>query len=191
MATQAGQTALQQAQQAAQTREQLGQLALSEQQRQLKQQALNDRLQFTRTEAGRALFNQRQLADFAIRNAQSEQEFQQLAQQAEQNSRLRLLAMETAEKVLQNKLTQMQQRELNEYESARMTELTNYLGDLKEARLKAQAEAQKSGATWGAIGTVAGAVAGIPGGATGISAGAAVGGQLGQTGAQSGVLPRI
>lgn len=180
MTAQAGQDAVQQAGQAAQTKQQLGQIALSEQDRALKQEALNDRLNFRTDQAGRTLMNQRQLADFVKANVKDEQEYAHWAQTAQHNSDLHLLALETAEKALQQQLKTMSSRKLNAYEQKQMIELTNYLGDLQEARAKAAAAQQKRGALGGMIGTVAGGVAGsLIAGPAGAAVGAQFGGQGG------------
>jgi len=180
-ATQAGGDALEQAKQAATRRQAEGQIALSQTQRGLQNEALQDRLQFRRDEAGRALLNQRQLADFAVRNAKSEQEFNAMAQQAETNAKLNLINLEAAEKALQNKLQEMQSRELNKYQAQQYRELTDFLGKLKKKRLAAAAAAQKSGAIWGAAMSVVGAGVGASmGGPGGAVAGSQAMGALGQ-----------
>lgn len=125
VAQQAGQQNVQQAQASVQQQGQIGQLALGEQgqanqaslanqqlsaqQQQMnnvqrlaqiseeaKQELYDKQMNFERDEAGRTLFNQTQLLDYARVNAQNNEQFQNYAQIAQQASQRKLQFMESA-----------------------------------------------------------------------------------------------
>jgi len=130
---QAGKIALQGQQQAQEQQTQVGQMALQEQGRaqretgfgqemQLSQQdrhianklakldskyktiLIDDQMQFKKDKAGETLFNERQLMDYAASHAQSAEEFQDYAQEAEQLYDRKIQIFTTAHKQVVNAL---------------------------------------------------------------------------------------
>jgi hypothetical protein len=208
LSAQAGQQKLQSAQNAVeqgseigktglQEEARLGQAGLAEQQSQLRSQEMSNldrfanisekakqdlydkQMQFQKDEAGRTLFNETQLLDYAAVNARNQEEFKNYQQQAEQMSENKLKMMELAfDKVKQDldlKYQEAKQAGDNETQ-AKIIQMQN---DMKqqiqnEQNERAQEKA-KRGAIGGIVGGVFGGIAGGPGGAAaGASAGSSV-----------------
>jgi hypothetical protein len=208
VATQAGQQAAQQGQQAVQQAGQVGQLQLGEQQltaqrevsgaqqaaRQqemtnidrlgkldmaAKKELYDNEMQFRKDEAGRTLFNQRQLADYMVQNAESDEQLKNFSQKAQQLNKRNLQAMETAYGLIMEDLKQ----KFALAEQAKDQEAKKKIIELRaaaEARMrKKQADAANNAAIWSTVTGVAGAaVGGYFGGPAGATAGYQAGSSL-------------
>lgn len=171
-----------QAQQAARQQEitnadRLGKLDL-----QAKKEIYDAETQFRKDEAGRTLFNERQLADYAIQNARAEEQFKNYAQQAEILNKRKLQAMETAYKIVEEDLRQRWAVAEQTKDQAARKQILEIRAELERQKAKARAKAANSAAMWSSGGMIVGAVAGgILGMGTpmGVAAGATVGAQIG------------
>lgn len=183
-----------------------------------KKEMFDDRVQFTRDEQGRALLDERKLADYARGKAQSDEEFRDYAQKSDQLSRRKLAMMnavqgkieqqmkqdaaeasQISEELASGKLTAAQyasQKKLAEEKAKTLEGLaqtrSNYLDKIRQETSSAQSRMQQNTA----IGTMAGAVGGgilgsvVPGlgTAAGIAGGAAAGGALAAGATQQGIM---
>lgn len=208
-AAQAGQIQLQQAQQTQQDLQRLGQTAaqqtqLEAQQRvgqaqravsgkarelenklaklnqEVKNELLDKQLEFNKDERGRTIFNERQLADWAIQNAKSEEEFLNYKQAAEQMHQRKMQMLEVAYQKLSAQLRgearlkgqKLDQESRNRIEEARRK--------IEQKLRQEQIEEQNRQAIWSGVGTIVGAgVGAFFGGPGGASAGAQAGGSAG------------
>lgn len=136
--------------------------------------------QFRKDEAGRTLFNERQLADYMAQNAQSEEQYKNYAQQADLLNRRKLQAMETAFTIIEEDLKQRWSLAEQKKDQAAKQRIFEIKAELERQREKARARAANSAAVWQSGGTLIGAGIGAAyGGPAGAAAGASVGGALG------------
>jgi hypothetical protein len=172
------------AQQAAQKQEldnvqRLAQLDMS-----AKKELYDNEIQFKRDEAGRTLFNQRQLADYARQNAVSDEQYKNYAQQADQLNRRKLQAMETAYNLVMEDLKQRWAMAEQVKDQKAKEQIVNIENAIKKRMAKARAKAANNAAMWQAGGMIVGAAIGTmvaPAGGTAMGAmiGAQVGGAAG------------
>lgn len=208
-AQQAGQLAIQQQQQTQQDLQRVGQMAGQEQglqaqqrvgeaqrglSRQARQQAdqlasidqdlknklLDQQLEFSRDERGRAIFNERQLADWAVMNARDEEQFKSYQQQVEQMTDRKMQMLRAAHDQLTAALRgkgRFQEQRLDNESKRRIADARRSL----ERKMRREAiERQNRQAMWSALGTMAGAAGGMfAGGPGGAAAGGQAGGQIG------------
>lgn len=153
-----------------------------------KKELYDNEISFKRDEAGRTLFNQRQLADYVKQNAVSDEQFKSYAQQAEQISKRNLQAMESAYNIIAENLKQQSAIAEQNKDQAAKKQIQEIQIELQKRMAKARARAANNMGAWTAGGTVVGAVAGgvagsflAPGAGTaaGAAAGASTGGALG------------
>jgi hypothetical protein len=143
--------------------------SLAEVDEKAKQELFDKQIQFRKDEAGRTVFNERQLADYAKLNAKSDEEYKSYAQKAE-------LANRNIEEDLRQKYQIAKQR--NDQASQRKIEQMQL--DMKKAIAKKKADAANKAAIWTTGGTIiGGAIGAVAGGPAGAAAGASVGGGLG------------
>lgn len=205
---QAGSQQAEQAKQMVQQAGQLGQLQLGEQQLQAQQQVaraqqaarqqemtnidrlgrldmeakkdLYDReIQFKKDEAGRTLFNERQLVDYMARNARSDEEYKNYAQQADLLNRRNLQAMETAYKIIEEDLAQKWRAAEQKKDQAAQKQIADIRAEIQARMERERARAANRGAMWQAGGMIVGAAAGSFAGPGGAAAGAQIGGAMG------------
>ena len=183
-----GQQAVFGAQQAAEKQELDNVQRLSQLDMNAKKELYDNEISFKRDEAGRTLFNQRQLADYAKQNAVSDEQFKNYAQQAEQVSKRNLQAMESAYNIITENLKQQWAVAEQNKDQAAKKQIQEIQIELQKRMAKARARAANNMGAWTAGGTVVGAVAGgvagsiiAPGAGTaaGAAAGASTGGALG------------
>ena len=183
-----GQQAVFGAQQAAEKQELDNVQRLSQLDMNAKKELYDNEISFKRDEAGRTLFNQRQLADYAKQNAVSDEQFKNYAQQAEQVSKRNLQAMESAYNIITENLKQEWAVAEQNKDQAAKKQIQEIQIELQKRMAKARARAANNMGAWTAGGTVVGAVAGgvagsiiAPGAGTaaGAAAGASTGGALG------------
>lgn len=207
-AAQTGSQQAEQAKQMVQQAGQLGQLQLGEQQLQAQQQVaraqqaarqqemtnidrlgrldmeakkdLYDReIQFKKDEAGRTLFNERQLVDYMARNARSDEEYKNYAQQADLLNRRNLQAMETAYKIIEEDLAQKWRAAEQKKDQAAQKQIADIRAEIQARMERERARAANRGAMWQAGGMIVGAAAGSFAGPGGAAAGAQIGGAMG------------
>ena len=191
-----GQQAVFGAQQAAEKQELDNVQRLSQLDMNAKKELYDNEISFKRDEAGRTLFNQRQLADYAKQNTVSDEQFKNYAQQAEQVNKRNLQAMESAYNIIAENLTQHSAIAEQNKDQAAKKQIQEIQIELQKRMAKARARAANNMGAWTAGGTVVGAVVGgvagsliAPGAGTaaGAAAGASVGGALGSyAGSQQG-----
>ena len=184
------------AQQAAEKQELDNVQRLSQLDMNAKKELYDNEISFKRDEAGRTLFNQRQLADYVKQNAVSDEQFKNYAQQAEQISKRNLQAMESAYNIIAENLKQQWAVAEQNKDQAAQKQIQEIKIELEKRMAKARARAANNMGAWTAGGTVVGAVAGgvagsiiAPGAGTaaGAAAGASIGGALGSyAGSQQG-----
>lgn len=162
----------------------------------LKQRIFDQNMQFQKDELGRTMFNEQQLADWAITKAQNREELLKYELEAQQTSARRIQLLTTAHAALKQELAQAFSAGEQELDQAHKQELTELVRRVEEKIKAEQAAAANRASIWTAAGTVVGAVAGgiigavagmgvgsVPAAAAGATAGAAVGKGLGQLGA--------
>lgn len=207
-AAQAGAQQVQAAQQATNQATQLGQLALQEKGRELqgqeatrqlgaqrqaqqidlslaqlnaklKNQLIDQQMQFKRDEAGRALLNEQQLVDYAVINSKNDIELAKYQQLAEQAWQKKLYMMQTAQKKIETVLNQGYLKEGQALDQAQKQQLAAAKNALEQKIKRDQARAQNKMAMWQTAGTIVGGAIGAFGGPAGATAGATIGGAIG------------
>lgn len=131
-----------------------------------KQEIYDKELQFKKDEAGRTLFNERQLADFAIRNVKSEEEFKNYAQKAEMVSKRKIQAMETAYKIIEEDLKQQWLLAEQQKDQTAKERIVQIRRDIEARIQREKARAANNAAAWQAAGMVAGAAIVVASGGT-------------------------
>ena len=169
------------------------QLTLSAKQRELgqklselgegvKDKILDQNLQFKTDQAGRQLLNQRQLFDWAITNAKSQEEYNNYAQAAQQASERKIMMLNTAQAKIDQALKQgyiSKNRPLDNELKKQLLEQRNALEkQIQNDKAKAANRAAMVQAGGAIVGAVVGGVLAGPGGA---SVGASVGGAAATT----------
>ncbi len=116
----------------------------------LKNQLLDRQLQFQTDEIGRTLFNTRQLADFKLATAKSQEELKNYEQQVQQEMQKRMTILKFAQAKLQQELEQTMKLEQTKKNNALKIRLEKALVNTKkkiaEQRAKAANEAGKMSA---------------------------------------------
>jgi len=130
--------------------ERLGRLDLS-----AKKELYDNELQFKKDEAGRTLFNERQLADYALRNARSEEEYKKYAQDAQILAKRDLQATETAFNLIMEDLKQRWSLAEQRQDQAAKEEIARIEREARLAMEKKRAKAASKAAMWQAGGQLA------------------------------------
>jgi uncharacterized protein YcfJ len=139
---------------------------------------------FTKDQAGRTLFNERQLADYARSKAGSDEELAGFKQQMEVAGKRKLQAMETAYKLLDQDLSQKWQIAEQQQDQKAKQEIAYLRNAAEEKMRKERINTANRNSIFGTVGTIAGGViGGIYGGPAGAMGGATAGGALGQVAA--------
>jgi hypothetical protein len=153
----------------------------------VKDKILDSRLKFERDDMGRKFTNERQLADYNLANAKTEQEFNEKMREIQQQQERKLQLLEVVEKKMRQELEQSWQFSEQTLDNQSKARMVQALADMKERIRKEQAKARNNAAMWQAGGTIAGAVVGgavgsaaggvgaVPGAMIGASVGGAVG----------------
>lgn len=130
--------------------ERLGRLDLA-----AKKELYDSEIQFKKDESGRTLFNERQLADYAIRNARSEEEFKKYAQDAQILAKRDLQATETAFNLIMEDLKQRWSLAEQRQDQAAKEEIARIEREARLAMEKKRAKAASKAAMWQAGGQLA------------------------------------
>lgn len=194
--TQIGQLGLQEKGRELRERQAVGQLAAQRERRGLesriadlgedvKQNLFDREMQFKKDELGRTQLSERQVLDWAVSKAQSEEEYKEYAQVAQQALSRELQMMESIYKKVSNQLNREFARAEQENDQASMQRITEYKNLMEQEMREKEAEVANKQTMWtegvGTLGTVAGGViGGIYGGPMGAAAGATAGGAIGR-----------
>lgn len=142
-----------------------------------KQQMFDDRLKFQTDEQNRAFMNQRQLADYAKLKAQSDQDFQNYAENASEVSQAKIEVLQTMSQRLEQSMKNDFTRQQEGLDKLTDQQIYDMQRDVNLQIQAAKNQAANTTAAWGAVGTIAGAVVGgVVGGPAGAKMGGAVGG---------------
>jgi len=150
----------------------------------LKDQLLDQQLSFKQDEFGRTIWNERQLADFAVLQAKTQADLDKFEQTLNQQSQRRLQIMQTVQAKLKQALEQNYLREGQEMDQQTRLFIANLKKQAAEKERRERARRASRGAMVQGAFVVAGAVAGtvlapVGGGAAGAVLGAQVGSGLG------------
>lgn len=144
-----------------------------------KAQLYDANIQFQKDETGRTLFNEAQLADYARTKAQTDEQFRNYSQTANQLTDRNLQMMNTAYAKIQEDITNKYQQAKQAGDEQLMQQLTKQKHDADMAMQEAKNKAANSTAMWsaglGIAGAAAGSLAGPAGAGVGYSAGSALG----------------
>lgn len=148
-----------------------------------KDKLLDQQLSFKRDEFGRTLWNERQLADYKLMTAKSEEEYRQFEQQFEQMSQRRMKMLEIAQQKITLSLKNGFMREDQRLNQNQKIELMKAKAAIDRKIAAEKAKRRGRGAMFqgaGAIiGAAAGAYIGMAGGPQGAIIGASIGSQIG------------
>jgi hypothetical protein len=184
------QSGLQQRQQASKTRlrsitNQIGALSNN-----LKQDIFDKQTQFQKDELGRTYWNERQLADWKIKQVKSDEELAEFEQNISQEFEKKMALLQASEKSIRQRLEQEMQKSEQNQDQALMQRLQTAEIELQRKQQKAQARAAQNSAMLGALGTLGGmAIAGgiiAATGGVGAPAAAAIIGASGTAGGAAG-----
>lgn len=154
------------------------QTALAEKSMAVKQELVDKQLQFAKDDMGRTLFNERQLMDYTIHKAQSQEELMAYEQKVQQLSKRKMQMLQTAYK----KVVQSMEQANTQYNQSMNNALKAQLAASKQALEKKIAQERADQANRAGMFTAAGTIIGAVFGGV---AGAAVGGGIGSAAAGS------
>lgn len=126
-----------------------------------KKELYDSEIQFKKDEAGRTLFNERQLIDYAARNARSEEEYRNYAQRAEILNKRKLQAMETAYRIIEEDLRQQFALAEQRKDQAAKERIAQIRRDIQARVAREKNRAANRAAMWQAGGMIVGAAAGV------------------------------
>lgn len=153
-----------------------------------KQELYDKQMQFQKDQDGRTMFNTIQLADYARLKSQSDEQYQNYAQQAQQLEKRNLQVMEAAYNKVAEDLNQKYALAKQKGDQQTQLQVAAMKREADAAIERAKSRAANNQAAWTAGGTVVGAgVGAIAGGPAGASTGASVGGALGGLGGSQNV----
>lgn len=143
-----------------------------------KDKLFDQQLSFKRDELGRTVWNERQLADYKLATAKSDEDFLNYQQQATLLSERRLKMLTMAQRKLEQTLEQGYAANKQKLDQASKLKIMESLANLKKKMAREKARQSGNMAMWQAGGTIIGAGVGFV--ATGFNpAGAVVGAQMG------------
>lgn len=157
-----------------------------------KQELFDNQMTFQKDDLGRTLFNEQQLADYALSKAKTQEELAKYEMQAQQASERRLQLLRAAHAKIQQAATQTFTSEQTELDQQTQLALIEKKRQIEEKIKREQTAARNRASIWTAAGTIVGVSAGaaasmLPGmqvfAPALISGGAAIGGGLGSTAA--------
>jgi hypothetical protein len=153
----------------------------------LKQDLFDKQNQFQRDELGRTFWNDRQLADWKISQATSDEDLMNYEEQVRQESSKKMAMLEAANRAIQQKKQQAFASGELAQNQALAQELAQAERDVADKMRKAQEKASRNAMILGAAGSIIGAgVGAVVGGPAGAAIGMQVGGGLGQVAAGKG-----
>lgn len=151
--------------------------------RDVKSKIFDSRIQFDRDEMGRKFRNERQLADYSILNAETNQAFEDKMRASERTHNRKIQMLETIYKNLGNQLSQNFQESEQRLSFEHQKQIAQIRENLRKAIAKAKKKANNTQMMWQGggmiLGAAAGAVLAAPTGGASIAAGATAGATLG------------
>ena len=146
----------------------------------LKNELFDKQLSFQRDDMGRTLYNDRQLLDYKLMTAKSDEDLSNYEQKVSQLSKRKLQILEAAYKKIAQTLEQQFTKGQQKLDQAQKKRLVLAEAAMKEKIAREKANAANRGSMFSSAGTIAGAAVGTYyGGPAGGAAGAAVGGGAG------------
>lgn len=148
----------------------------------LKNQLLDNQLEFRKDKANQTLLNERQMLDYALMNAKSNEDFENYRQAAQQASKKELLMLEVANQKITQALNQGYIEGKGKLDRNLQKELRQRKKDIEDRIRREKEEAKNRAMMWSAGGAIiGGAIGAFAGGPAGASAGVSIGSGLGQT----------
>lgn len=149
----------------------------------MKSKLLDESMKFDKDKAGRTIFNQQQLADYAITKAQSAEDFQNYANEVEKVYSRKQMILDHIERSLNQALDNNQLAANKQLDQGSREKITKFLTEVKKEARDNAVESANSQATWssgmGILGAIAGGTIGFV--ASGFNpVGAVVGATAGQ-----------
>ena len=153
---------------------------LAQMDRETKKEIFDANMEFKKDELGRTTWNERQLLDWKLSQAITDEEFATYEQQARQVSRRKIEMLNHAAALLEQELKASFESEQAELDYESQKKVQQAIQKLKKEAQEEQNKSAKRAAMFTTVGTVAGAViGGIYGGPGGAAIGASVGGAAG------------
>ncbi len=148
---------------------------------QAKQEMFDSRMQFSKDEMGRTMFNERQLADYAVSHARDQQQLADYAQSAQQIQQRKAQALTAAQARISQELEFQNSLDIQKQDNQLKQQLTQAKYDLDKKLAKDRADAANRAGIFSTVlgigGAAAGGMAGGPAGAgVGMGLGSSVGG---------------
>lgn len=145
----------------------------------IKNELLDNQLTFRTDELGRQQFNERQLADYAIANANNQNDLAAYSQTVQQITQRKLQLLGAAEQRIKQELEQLYQKESTEANQQLKRELAEAQHAMQQRIQREQAKAANRAGMLGAAGSIVGGGLGaLVGGPAGAVAGASIGNGL-------------
>jgi hypothetical protein len=144
----------------------------------VKDKLVDSRLRFEKDEMGRKFTNERQLSDYILSNARTQQEFEAETRALQKQTDQYILTLDMMENKISQALKQGYVKEKGDMDRALGIELARMKQELQRKKQQEIAKKRNNAAAWQAAGTIVGGVAGavLTGGTP---AGAMVGAQMG------------
>jgi hypothetical protein len=144
----------------------------------LKNELFDKQLQFQKDEYGRTLFNERQLMDYKLATARSDEEFRNYEQRVQQESARKMQVLKAAYSKLNQEIEQDNRRTEQRLNNEQKMRIAKAKQELEEKMRKERAKQANRAAAFSAGGAIVGAVAGSF--AANPAAGAMVGAEVGK-----------
>jgi hypothetical protein len=142
----------------------------------VKDKLVDSRLRFERDDMGRKFTNDRQLSDYILSNARTQQEFDSEMRSLIKETDQYILTLDMMENKISQALKQGYIREKGDLDRAMGIELARMKQEIQKKKEKEMAKKRNNAAAWQAAGTIIGAAVGS---AVAPGAGTAVGAQVG------------
>lgn len=145
----------------------------------LKNELFDKQMEFQKDELGRTQFNDRQLMDYALATAKSDEEMAQWQDDMNYYSTVRLQILQASGAKIEQAMQQASANGEFEKDAQLKVTMANKVAEIKRKIAEEQNKQKNKAAMYSAVGTVVGAAAGSFGGPAGAMAGAAAGSALG------------
>lgn len=146
---------------------------------QIKNELLDKQLLFKRDELGRNLFNERQLADYALASAQNQQDLLNYQQKVQQLSAKKMQILKAAHVKIKQEMQNTYKKESNDAMNKLRRELAQAEYNMRMKMQREQAKARNRAGMFGAAGSILlGGLGAAIGGPAGATAGATLGNGL-------------
>lgn len=151
---------------------------------QVKRDLFEKNMEFKKDELGRTQFNDRQLADYALLKARTEEDYANYEQEVGQASEMKMQILKQSYHVITQSMKQMFEQEMSTLDNFQREDLARAQANVQQKIKEEQAKARNRSSLWVAGGTVVGAVIGgvvgaVGGAGVGAAPGAAMGASIG------------